>query len=226
MPRDARLLVVGLVVAYAVVGWGSPPLATEPNDIEGSVVRVAGTACLKPILATGFVVADGTIVTVAHGIAGVDDDLRVIDASGASYAVEVTAFDDQLDIAVMAVDGLDGTVISAASAQPGDTGVITAMSPESEIDFIEYDVLRIVSAHSGDIYDSGQVERTAIDVNAAARRGTSGAPLINRAGSYIGMVFAISRDRENGAYAIAASEIVDYLASLPTGVVPDRGRCR
>jgi S1-C subfamily serine protease len=189
-------------------------------------VRIAGTACLKPILATGFVVAKGTIVTVAHGVAGVDDDLHVIDTSGTSYAAEVIAFDDQLDIAVITVDGLSGTAIHSASTEPGDPGVITAMSSDSRIDLIDYEVLRIVNARSGDIYNSGLVERTAIDVRTSAKRGTSGAPLLNDAGDYIGMVFAISRDRDDGVYALAASEIVDYLASLPTGPTVDRGRCR
>jgi len=224
--RDGRLFVMVLVVAVFVVACQQTRSIVTTSDIEESVVRIAGTACLKPILATGFVVADGLVVTVAHAIAGAEDDLRVIDAFGASHDVEVVAFDDQLDIVVLSVDGLRGAGIRPASAQPGDAGVITAMASGSGIDFIEYEVLRIVNARSGDIYDLGRVERTAIDVLTAAKRGTSGAPLLNDAAEYIGMVFAISRDRENGVYALASSEIVDYLSSLPTGIVAERGRCR
>jgi S1-C subfamily serine protease len=224
--RDARLCGFALVVAAVVVACGQPRSIVATSDIEASVVRIAGTACLKPILATGFVVADGLVVTVAHAIAGAEDDLRVIDAFGASHGVEVVAFDDQLDIVVMSVDGLSGTAIRPASAQPGDGGMITAMASGSGIDFIEYEVLRIVNARSGDIYDVGRVERSAIDVLTVAKRGSSGAPLLNDAADYIGMVFAISRDRENGVYALASSEIVDYLASLPTGMPAERGRCR
>jgi S1-C subfamily serine protease len=209
-----------------VAACGSPGSVVAPNDIEDSLVRIAGTACLKPILATGFVVANGTIVTVAHGIAGVEDDLHVIDTSGRSYGVEVIAFDDQLDIAVMSVDEFSGSAIRSATAELGESGVIGAMNHESGVDLIDYEVLRIVNARSGDIYDSGLVERRAIDVRTSAGRGTSGAPLLNGAGDYIGMVFAISRDRDDGVYALAASEIVDYLASLPTEARLDKGRCR
>lgn len=197
-----------------------------PGNVEDSVVRIAGTACLKPILATGFVVARGTIVTVAHAVAGAESDLRVITASGTRHTVEVVAFDDQLDIAVLSVDGLDGTAIRPAEAVAGDPGVIGAMTSESEIEFIEYEVLRIVNARSGDIYDRGAVERTAVDIRTTASRGTSGAPLLNEAGNYIGMVFAISRDRDDGVYALAASEILNYLATLSTGPPSDLGRCR
>jgi S1-C subfamily serine protease len=224
--HDARLCAVSLVVAVVVVACGQPRSILSTSDIEESVVRIAGTACLKPILATGFVVADGLVVTVAHAIAGAEDDLRVVDAFGASHGVEVVAFDDRLDIVVMSVDGLSGSAIRPASAQLGDAGLITAMASGSGIDFIEYEVLRIVNARTGDIYDVGHVERSAIDVLTAAKRGTSGAPLLNDAADYIGMVFAISRDRESGVYALASSEIVDYLASLPTGIPAERGRCR
>jgi S1-C subfamily serine protease len=224
--RDARLCAFALAVAVVVVACDQPDPIVTTSDIEESVVRIAGTACLKPILATGFVVADGLVVTVAHAIAGAEDDLRVIDAFGTSRDVEIVAFDDQLDIVIMSVDGLSGTAIRPASAQPGDTGVITAMASGSGIEFIKYEVLRIVNARSGDIYDVGRVERAAIDVLTAAKRGTSGAPLLNDAGEYIGMVFAISRDREDGVYALASSEIVDYVASLPTSMPAERGRCR
>jgi len=224
--RDARFYAIVLAVAVSVGACEQPRSVVTASDIERSVVQIAGTACLKPILATGFVVADGLVVTVAHAVAGAEDDLRVIDAFGASHDVEVVAFDDQLDIVVMSVDGLSGTVIRPASAQPGDTGVITAMASGSGIEFIEYEVLRIVNARSGDIYDVGRVERSAIDVLTAAERGDSGAPLLNDAGDYIGMVFAISRDREDGVYALASSEIVDYVASMPTSVPTERGRCR
>lgn len=228
MRRDARLRVSALAVAVAVVvvACGEPRSIVATSDIDESVVRIAGTACLKPILATGFVVADGLVVTVAHAIAGAEDDLRVIDALGAVHDVEVVAFDDQLDIAVMSVDGINGTAIRPANARPGEAGVITAMVAGSGIDFIEYEVIRIVNARSGDIYDVGRVERTAIDVLTTAKRGASGAPLLNDAADYVGMVFAISRDRENAVYALASSEIVDYLASLPTGIPAERGRCR
>ena len=221
-----RLSLSGALVVVIAVSSCAAPTVSAASNVTDSVVRIAGTACLKPILATGFVVAGGMVVTVAHAIAGVDDDLRVVDASGAVHAVEVVAFDDQLDIAVLSVDGFGGTAIRPARTEPGNQGVIAAASSDSGINLIDSEVLRIVNARSGDIYDAGRVERAAIDVRTSAARGTSGAPLIDGTGDYIGMVFAISRDRDDGAYAIAASEIVDFLAVVPSGVPVDMGRCR
>ena len=226
MPRSDLLPVVALFVVMALAGCGTHRGITDAVDLEDSIVRISGTACLKPILATGFVVDEGTIVTVAHGIAGVGDDLRVVDALGSSHRVEVVAFDDRLDIAVMSVDGYAGTPIQSAGAKPTDTGVIGAMSTGSTIDLIDYEVLRVVNARSGDIYDEGHVERTAIDVRTVATRGTSGAPLLDDDGEYIGMVIAVSRDRDDGVYALAASEIVEFLASSPIAPGTEIGKCR
>ena len=226
MPRSDLLPVFALCVAMALAACGSHRGITDAVDVEDSIVRISGTACLKPILATGFVVDEGTIVTVAHGIAGVEDDLRVVDASGSRHRVEVVAFDDKLDIAVMSVAGYAGTPIQSAGAKPQDTGVIGAMSTDSTIDLIDYEVLRIVNARSGDIYDEGHVERAAIDVRTDAKRGTSGAPLLDGDGEYIGMVIAVSRDRDDGVYALAAFEIVEFLASSPVSPGTEIGRCR
>ena len=226
MPRSIRICVLALLLAVVATGCGSQRAAIAPSDLRDSVVRIAGTACLKPILATGFVVEKGTIVTVAHAVAGAEADLGVITASGASHAVEVVSFNEQLDIAILSVDGLNGTPLPAGEAIAGDPGVIGAMTPESTIELIDYEVLRIVNARSGDIYNEGAVERTAIDVRTNAGRGTSGAPLLNDAGRYVGMVFAISRDRDDGVFALAASEILDYLATSNTDSPAGRGRCR
>lgn len=226
MPRNVRLCVLTLLLVLAGASCGTQRGTIAPSGLEDSVVRIAGTACLKPILATGFVVERGTIVTVAHGIAGADGDLRVITAPGAVHTVEVVAFDDQIDIAILSVDGFDGTPLRAAETAPGDKGAISAVTPMSTIELIDYEVLRIVNARSGDIYNKDVVERTAVDVRTNATRGTSGAPLLDEAANYIGMVVAISRDRDDGVYALAASEIVDYLALSHANPLMDRGRCR
>ena len=217
-----------VVLSLVVVGasCGSQRAIAEPLDVRDSIVRLAGTACLKPILVTAFVVASGTIVTVAHGIAGVGDDLRVIDSLGGVHDVDVMAFDDQLDIAVISVDGFEGIPIDAAQAVPGTSGVVAAMTADSDIALIDYEVLRNVNARTADIYNDGTVERAAVDVRSDVQRGTSGAPLLNDKGEYIAMLFAISSDRESGVYALAASEIVDYLSTATMGTHVDRGRCR
>lgn len=219
-----------LTAVAVAVGLTTAACATaESTDVESaaaSVVRIAGTACLAPILASGIVVAPEQVVTVAHAVAGAENDLRVVTAEGREHPVEVVGFDPELDIALLAAPGLAGPPMEPGTAAPQDVGFIAAMSGDHGLDLIDYTVLRVVNARSGDIYDEGHVERAALDIRSAATRGTSGAPLVDEEGSYVGMVFAISRDREDGVYALASSEISGFLASAVSADPVDRGRCR
>ena len=221
--RLRDLCLVALVAAVVAGCGASTPTVAQ---IEPSIVRIAGTACLTPIIASGFVVEGGQVVTVAHAIAGAKDDLRAVSADGTEHDVTVVAFDPDLDIAVLDISSFDGEPLPSSSADPGDTGVVGAMTRDSVIVPIDYEVLRVVNARSGDIYDQGRVERTALDVRSSADRGTSGAPLLDEDGAYVGMVFAISNDREDAVYALASSEIDEYLATTPTTEEVDRGYCR
>lgn len=215
-----------LVLSLGTIACGEYPSSPDPEVISPSVARVAGTACLRPIIASAVVVGHGLALTVAHAIAGADDDLSIITLERAEHAVRVVGFDPDRDLALLSVDGLDAPALPFGSAVAGDVGVIAAVSGALELNLIEYHVLRVVEAHSGNIYDQGRVERAALDIEADIAPGVSGAALIDADGAIVGMVFAESRDREGGAYALEASEIRSFLDSVDVGTVVEAGRCR
>ena len=200
--------------------------ACSATDPATSVVRLAGTACLKPIIGTGVAVGDDLVLTVAHAIAGAEDDLRVVTPQGEERSVTVIAFDSDRDLALLAVEDLDATPVVLGSAAKGDSGTIAAVKGDLAVELIEYTVLRVVNARSADIYNEGHVERDALDIEARIEPGVSGAPLVDSAGEVVGIVFARSKDREEGGYALATSEITAFLDSVDQRSVVERGRCR
>jgi S1-C subfamily serine protease len=186
---------------------------------------VAGTACLRPILATAVAVEDNLLLTVAHAIAGAEADLAVIDLEGIERAALVVAFDPEHDLALLEVDGFKHPIELAAAAA-GATGTIGAVGSDLVVEAIPYRVIRIVSASSGDIYDQGQVLRQALEIEANVGPGDSGAPLLDDGGAMVGMLFAESEGVDGSAWALDVSEIESFLGSPRTGAEVDRGRCR
>lgn len=217
-PRRAQLL---LAIALALIA-----AACSTTHPATSVVRLAGTACLKPIIGTGVAVGDDLVLTVAHTIAGAEDDLRIVTPQGEERPVTVVAFDSDRDLALLAVEGLDATPVILGSAGKGDSGTIAVVNGDLSVEFIKYTVLRVVNARSTDIYNEGHVERDALDIKARIEPGVSGAPLVDSNGEVVGIVFARSETREEGGYALSTSEITDFLDSVDPGAVADRGRCR
>lgn len=208
-----------------LVGLAACVAANAPADVGASLGRIVGTACLKPILATAVTVAEGRMLTVAHAIAGAEDDLRVVTLDGVEHHVLVIGFDPMLDLALLEVDSLEGPPLAVGSVASGDAGVITAVTGDLEINRLPYRVTRVVTAQSGDIYDQGEVSRQALDLEAQVGPGDSGAPLLDQRGSIVGMLFASSTGVEGSAWALHPAEIENFLETVSGGEV-DRGRCR
>ncbi len=212
----AAALVIGLSTCG---GQDSIEVATP------SLARLAGTACLKPILATAVAVEDGLLLTVAHAVAGADDDLRAIDVGGTELGAVIVAFDPERDLALLRVDGFHDP-ITLAVPEPEGAGTIAAVDGDLAIDAIPYEIIRVVGASSGDIYDQGQVLRQTIEIDAQVGPGDSGAPLLDETGAMVGLLFAESEGIEGSAWALHISEIEAFLSSPRSDTEVDRGRCR
>lgn len=212
-----------LVVACGGVQARSP---IHMDDVSASLGRIEGTACLKPILATAAIVEVGRMLTVAHAIAGAGDDLRVVTLDGVEHELIVIGFDPVRDLALLEVDGLQGPSLAFGSVASGDAGVITAVTGDLEIDHIPYRVTRVVTARSGDIYNQGDVQRQALDLEAEVGPGDSGAPLLDPSGEIVGVLFADTTGVEGSAWALHPAEIESFLATVTGDGEVDRGRCR
>jgi S1-C subfamily serine protease len=81
-----------------------------------------------------------------------------------------------------------------------------------------------VTAVGRDLYDSHQTSRNVFILSAVLHPGDSGAPLVDLAGSVIGVAFAIAPDRPTTAYALASSEL-DAVLARPTSAGTSTGPC-
>lgn len=211
---------------------GDPPERLDEDLIDAtltSAVQVAGDGCTRLQLGSGFVVADETVVTNAHVVAGVEE-VTVRTRTGA-LAAEVVGFDPDADIAILHVDGLvlpslemadgelddEGVILGFGGSQGNDDGRLAPPDPDS------FRLNRLITATGENIYrDEGGVRRDAYLVAARIEPGDSGGALVRSDGVVVGMAFAASK-RPNAAYAVRASEIQQRLI-VPT-ISGDLTRC-
>jgi S1-C subfamily serine protease len=157
--------------------------------------------------ATGFVVAPGRVVTVAHAV---DGRVTVRGADGVARRAVVVRRDHRLDLAVLAVR------TSVSTGYRPDSGTFGARSATHVV--VRRDgvpratpavVRRRIDAHvrAGD----GRLiaRRPAIELSADIRAGDSGAPLMQD-GRVAGIVFAHSRERAGVAYAVDAAVLARF----------------
>ena len=148
--------------------------------------------------ATGFVVSDGRVVTVAHALgAGV---VRVRGADGVARRATVLRRDTELDLAVLAVPGLTAAPRTLAR---GSTHVL--LRRDGRRVAARAVVRRHLDARVRTPDGRLVARRPALELTAPVRAGDSGAPLIGADGHVAGIVFARSRERAGMAYAVDAS---------------------
>lgn len=223
-PQLRSLLANGL---YTQVfgAFGAEPNATLPapnaavlaaqglGKDESSIVKVTGvaTSCSQTIEGSGFVISPHHVLTNAHVVAGVDEDLMVT-SGGAQLPAKVVLYDPERDLAVLYVSGLREAPIPLASqAASADTSAAVAGYPEDSqsVTFVPATVGRSFTATGPDIYQTGSVNRQMYEVRALIRPGNSGGPLLSANGEVYGVVFAASTYYPDTGYALTAAEVQD-----------------
>jgi S1-C subfamily serine protease len=206
---------------------GIPPLPAEPVDpptqgqaraaaeaAASSTVQVIGPACHVIQEGSGYVAAEGYVVTNAHVVAGMDDP-EVRSAVGASGARTVL-FDPELDLAVLAVADTPGTPLPLATEplERGTPGAVLGYPRGGPLDARRAAVLRTFNAIGRDIYGRTDVDRLVVELQTLVRPGNSGGPFVMADGRVGGVVFAASSADEAIGYAIAADEVDEVLRSV------------
>ena len=159
-----------LIVVLALL---APAHAAGPRVVDVHVGR-AGAA-------KGFVAGPGRVVTVAHVLG--DGELRV-DGRRAT----VLRRDDHLDLAVLAVPGVDGPRVRVGGASPA--------------------VMRRADAR----VDGSAWRRPVLQLHIEVEDGDSGTPVLSADGRVVGVVFARSQSRPGVAWAVDCR-----VGSLPCG---------
>jgi S1-C subfamily serine protease len=176
---------VPAVLAAAAIGH-----ATGGGGVDGpAVVAVEARGAQT---ATGFVVAPGRVVTVAHAI---DGRIAVRGDDGVARPAAVLRRDDALDLALLAVPNLR----PRGGLASGATHVVVRRDggQHSAPAVIRRRIDARVRRGDGRLI----ARRPAIELRADIRAGDSGAPLVQH-GRVAGIVFARSRERDGVAYAV------------------------
>ena len=177
---------------------------------------------------SGFVVADGLVLTCAHVVdnsASIRcqlDDGRLADAT-------IVASDPQRDIALLRLEGLQGPSPPAlrlrlSQAAPGELALALGYPPREPIrdpdvprSLIDEDQQRtnprvtvgIVSAIEVEL---GNALTPYLELDAALNPGNSGGPIVGVDGQVIGVATMVSVGKENEGYAVPVSAVFSALA--------------
>lgn len=234
--RAAQLLMTELP---RVFGGDEPELPTgEPDSTvtgdprvqqaASSVVQVQTSApnCRSDSAGSGWVVAQGRVVTNAHVVAGSSAVGVSVSGTGPMLGAEVVAFDPDLDLAILAVPALDAAPLSRASENqpPGADAVAAGFPWGGPLMLSESRIRGTVVEDGADIFGDPGVPREVYAIRGTVRPGNSGGPLLTLDGRVAGTVFAMSAVDEQTGYVLtdaATAPILDQAPALadpvPTG---------
>jgi S1-C subfamily serine protease len=187
------------------------PRVTRTSGVtraSASVVKVLGDApsCDKTFEGSGFVYAAGRVMTNAHVVAGVRRP--VVRLHDTDFRATVVYDDPDVDVAVLAVPGLDAPALRfAGPAGSGDPAAVLGYPEDGPFDAEPARIRSTERLHSPDIYGDGDVARDTYSVYARVRQGNSGGPLVAPDGRVLGVVFAASLVDGHTGYALTADEV-------------------
>lgn len=191
------------------VGPPDPSSLSTPGvrAAADSVVKIIGSAsCNRGIEGSGFVYETDRIMTNAHVVAGVTDPFVVIGQR--RVRADVVLFDPDLDVAVLAVDGLGVQPLDFdTSGRAGDSAAILGYPENGPFDARAARIRKEQPLRSPDIYNRGQVVRQTYSVRGLVRSGNSGGPLISEGGDVMGVIFAASITDKSTGYALTAAQV-------------------
>ena len=173
-----------------------------------SVVKVIGQAeeCDRGVEGSGFVYAQDRVMTNAHVVAGVDDPTIVV--GDESYDARTVVYNENLDVAVLAVDGLDVRPLGFdTGGGAGANAVVMGYPDNGPFDAVAARIRARQELRSPNIYDDGVVRRQVFSIRGLVRSGNSGGPLVSSGGQVYGVVFAASVSDDNTGYVLTAEQV-------------------
>jgi uncharacterized membrane protein required for colicin V production len=212
IPRLGELIQIGPVPTTPSIALDDSALTQAAQ----SVARISGTAyaCGITSSGSGFVVADGRVVTNAHVVAGVDTPLVELPGRPAREG-RVVYFDPVDDIAVISVDQLDAASLPIAQTLAvGSPAVVQGYPGGGPFTSGSAQILSEGTVPVPDIYDDSSAPRDIYALAGIVRPGNSGGPLLTTSGQVAGIVFARSDTDDNVGYAMTPAELEPVMAQM------------
>lgn len=196
------------------VAPGPKRLLADPDVVaaRSGVVKIQGfNSCGRGVEGSGFLYADGRLMTNAHVVAGVRKPEVLI--GDETYSAQVVYYNPDLDVAVLAVeDGIGTPLPFDRTAAAGDGVAILGFPEDGPFDIQTARIRAQQTLRSPDIYGEGSVLREVFSLRGLVRPGNSGGPVLSSGGDVVGVVFAASvTDAETG-YALTAAQVSESAA--------------
>lgn len=178
------------------------------DTASASVVKLTSdaSACQRRIGGSGFVYADDRVMTNAHVVAGVAEPS--VSVGDEQLSATVVVYDPALDVAVLAVQGLDAPALDFDhTAETGDMAAVLGYPENGPYDSQPARIRAQQTLRGPDIYDEGTVVRDVYSIRSLVRSGNSGGPLVSPRGRVLGMVFAASLSQSDTGYVLSAAQV-------------------
>jgi S1-C subfamily serine protease len=213
-----------------IISVGPPPgrIARDPQvqAAAASVLKVRGeNSCNRGVEGTGFLYAPNRLMTNAHVVAGVRDPAVIVDDQ--EVPARVVYYNEDLDVAVLAVDGLDRPFLRFdTGGEEREPAAVLGYPQDGPYDVQAARIRGKQRLRSPDIYGDGTVIREVFSLRSLVRPGNSGGPLVSDDGKVLGVIFAASVTDGDTGYALTAQQVRESAAQ---GATSDRevstGRC-
>ena len=203
-----------------------PGIARDPEVAAAgrSVVKVLGTACGVGVEGSGWVAAEGLVVTNAHVVAGQDDTRVLLRGSEPGLDAQAVAFDPANDIAILRVDGLNATPLEIErDPRSGTSAAILGFPLNGPYDVRPGRLGQTREVVTQDAYGRGPVRRRIASLRGIVRSGNSGGPMVDGDGRVVATIFAATTSGPRGGYAVPNDIVRARLGSSGTAV--DTGPC-
>ena len=194
---------------------GEEVVEDHADRLTESGVGVVAEGCgLAAQTGSGVVLAEhDRVVTVAHAIAGASK-ITVVDDSGTEFDATIEAFDENSDLAVLRVIGLDATPLAVGTFALGSAHAVI-WSRDDGVRSIPIEVTKQLNITIEDIYVEDEVRRTGMELSGEISSGDSGGAVVNSDGDVVGIVYARSRSRPGVAFATDSAELSRLLRERP-----------
>ncbi|HTK66874.1 MAG TPA: MarP family serine protease [Pseudonocardia sp.] len=188
---------------------------------QSRVLKIRGkaTRCSRALEGTGFVIGDERVMTNAHVVAGTAEVSVEVNQGGVkrSKAAKVVSYDPEVDIAVLAVPGLDLTPLKFAprAAKVADDAIVLGYPLDGPFTATAAKIRDQIDLRGPDIYNAKTVVRDVYTVRAVVRSGNSGGPLLAPDGTVYGVVFGAALDDRETGFVLTAQQVNPMTRAAP-----------
>lgn len=186
--------------------------------VRDSVLKIRGVAptCSRRLEGSGFVIAPQRVMTNAHVVAGTD--VVAVQTAIGRLPARVVLYNPEVDIAVLAVPGLDAAPLPFARGeeQPGDDEIVLGYPLDGPYTARAAKVRQRIQLGGPNIYESRTVTRDVYTVRGTVRSGNSGGPMVDPRGRVTGVVFGAAVDDAETGFVLTNQQVSRAVNTAPS----------